>query len=362
MQRDLAQEIVGDEWEVIGQFLPEGWQEQAKKTGAWRRSPRALKDPDTLLQVLMIHLAAGFSLAETAARAKQSGLAQISSVGVHKRLRACEEWLRWLAEGERRLLGRQTPVTDRRLRAVDATVVCEPGSTGTNWRLHYAIDLANLQCDFFELTDAHGGENWRRVPVKPGDVMLGDRLYANPAGVAHVVRAGGDVLVRLNPHTLPLHDAQGEPVKVLKVVRRLKVGETLELETRIEPRFGTSIAGRLIALRRSAKATGIERRRIERKASKQQRKVSSAGLKLARYFLVWTTLPSRYTASDILAFYRWRWQIELSFKRMKSILGLGHLPKKDPATARAWLHGKLLASLLVERIIQAANAFSPWGY
>ena len=47
---------------------------------------------------------------------------------------------------------------------------------------------------------------------------------------------------------------------------------------------------------------------------------------------------------------------------MKSILGLGHLPKKDPATARAWLHGKLLPRLLVERMIQAANTFSPWGY
>ena len=53
---------------------------------------------------------------------------------------------------------------------------------------------------------------------------------------------------------------------------------------------------------------------------------------------------------------------QLSFKRLKSILGLGHLPKKDPASARAWLHGKLLTGLLVERMIEAADTFSPWGY
>jgi hypothetical protein len=47
---------------------------------------------------------------------------------------------------------------------------------------------------------------------------------------------------------------------------------------------------------------------------------------------------------------------------MKSLLGLGHLPKKDPASARAWLHGKLFVSLLVERMVEAANSFSPWGY
>jgi hypothetical protein len=53
---------------------------------------------------------------------------------------------------------------------------------------------------------------------------------------------------------------------------------------------------------------------------------------------------------------------QLAFKRMKSIMGLGHLPKKDPASARAWLHGKIFASLLVERMVQAAETFSPWGY
>jgi hypothetical protein len=44
---------------------------------------------------------------------------------------------------------------------------------------------------------------------------------------------------------------------------------------------------------------------------------------------------------------------------MKSILGFGHLPKKDPASARAGLHGKLFVSLLAEHLIAAADAFSP---
>ena len=78
---------------------------------------------------------------------------------------------------------------------------------------------------------------------------------------------------------------------------------------------------------------------------------------------MWTTLtPEDFSATEILDFYRLRWQIELAFKRMKSLLGLGHLPKKDPASARAWLHGKLFASLLVERMIEAASSISPWGY
>ena len=101
---------------------------------------------------------------------------------------------------------------------------------------------------------------------------------------------------------------------------------------------------------------------MELQASKKQKTVSAKRRRAAQYFMVWTSLSPETTAQQALAYYRSRWQIELSFKRMKSILGLGHLPKKDPASARAWLHGKLLTSLLVERVIQAANAISPWGY
>ncbi len=53
---------------------------------------------------------------------------------------------------------------------------------------------------------------------------------------------------------------------------------------------------------------------------------------------------------------------QLAFKRMKSIMGLGHLPKKDLESCRAWLHGKLFTSLLVELMIGTAKKISPWGY
>jgi len=194
------------------------------------------------------------------------------------------------------------------------------------------------------------------------DVGRARWIYSNPPGVAHVVHAGGDVLVRLNPHTLPLCTSERAPVNVFSVVRGLKVGQHLDLPTWVKTATGERLAGRLVALRRSAAAMRREQRRLTRKASKQQKTVSPQRLKLARYLLLWTTLPAVYPAAAITEFYRWRWQIELGFKRMKSIVGLGHLPKKDPACARAWLHGKLLTSLLVERMIQTANTVSPWGY
>ena len=64
----------------------------------------------------------------------------------------------------------------------------------------------------------------------------------------------------------------------------------------------------------------------------------------------------------VLQWYRFRWQIELVFKRFKQIAQLGHFPKHDPQSAKAWLYGKLFVALLTEKVIEQARALSPWGY
>jgi Transposase DDE domain len=358
----LAEDLANENWKIICTFLPAGWMEQARQSGALQRA-RGIPDAEKLLRLLLIHVVNGCSLTETAVRAGQLGL-NVSAVAVFKRLQAAEEWLRWLAVqqlGTKRL---RLQSHGRPLRAVDATAVSEPGSTGTDWKVHYSISLSDLRCDFFELTAIEGGgETLRRVPVHRGDIMMGDRIYANPVAVSHVVDAKGDILVRLNRQTLPLFDAAEKRIDLLRLFGRIKAGQVNEWVTRVHGRNGAWIVGRLIAVKRSAAATREVRKKLLRKASKRQETVTGESLRAAQYFAVWTTLtPEDFSAEEILGFYRLRWQIELAFKRMKSLLGLGHLPKKDPASARAWLHGKLFASLLVERMIEAANSISPWGY
>ena len=364
MLMSRAKKLVAEfeDWAVLSTFLPPGWDEQARKLGAIRRA-RYIKEPATVLRILLLHLACGCSLAETAARASAGGLAQISAVGVFKRLRAAEPWLLWLAQQMRGAAELPLKVLGRRLRAVDATAVSEPGATGADWKVHYTVNVADLQCDFFELTDIrHGGETFRRVPIVGGDIMMGDRVYATPPGVAHVVDAGGDVLVRLNRGTLPLFDRYGRRMVLLPLLRSLKGNSPREWAARVQNPHGGWIAGRLIALRQSREAANWQLKRLQREARHKTTPLSEDALEFANYFMVWTTLRSDPETRLILELYRLRWQIELVFKRMKSILGLGHLPKADPLSAKAWLEGKLFVGLLIEHMIDAASSFSPWGY
>lgn len=350
-----------DDWGVLSSFFPEGWRQKARECGALKRA-RGIAGPDALLRILLIHIANGCSLSETSLRAEQLGLGQLNPSAVYRRLRSAEEWLRWMAEQMRASLGFTVPTLARRVLAVDATTITEPGSTGTDWRIHYAIDLATLQCDFFLLTDVKSGETWRRFPVRKGDIMLGDRGYANPNGVAHVVEAGGEVVVRLNRKAMPLVEENGKRLNPVHLARSLKPNQNLEWETWVHTNEGKKIRGRLIIVRRSKQSTEYARKKLKQEASKKQKIVSEEALEAAEYFFLWTTLPPSWSRKTILQLYRCRWQIELAFKRMKSIMGLGHLPKKDPESCRAWLHGKLFTSLLVERMIGAAKKFSPWGY
>ncbi len=360
--RDTRDGWVGsDEWELLTRYFPSGWAAAARSLGAWRRS-RKIRDPATLLRCLLVHLVDGCSLAETAVRVRAAGWADVSAVALFKRLRASEDWLRWLAEQLWRQARPSPAVRGRRVRAVDATTVAEPGRTGSVWRLHYVVNLANLQCDYFQLTSTAEGERLGRVPIQPGDVLLGDRAYGTPPGVAYVCAGGADVLVRINLRMLPLFTETGRRMNILTRLRTLPVGQVRGWPAWVHAAAGR-LGGRLVAVKRSLASARRAREQLRRRASRQQRPLSAASWEAARYVFVWTSLGAEeYAPEAVLELYRLRWQIELTFKRLKSLLGLGQLPKRSDASARAWLHGKLFAALLVERLIEEASLFSPWGY
>jgi hypothetical protein len=350
-----------DDWQLVCQLLPPEWQEQACLLGALKRN-RRFANATVLLRTLLVHLAGGCSLKETATLAKQAGWCTVTAVALFKRLRAAEQWLRWMAD---QLWQRHpTPPLPHgyRVRAVDATTVERPGSHGTDWRVHYSVNLVDLQCDFFQVTDAHGGETFRRIPVATGDLLLGDRCYGTPPGIAHVVAAGGHVLVRVNRKALPLFDIHRKPFRLVEELSSLTVGQVRQWPT-IVRRDPCDYPGRLVAVKRDRWSTALEQQALRRRASKKQKKLSRTTLFLAGYFFVWTNVPVEVLdAATVLAWYRCRWQIELCFKRLKSILGLSELPKKSDDSCRAWLHGKLLVALLLERLLDKAEHFSPWGY
>ncbi len=190
---------------------------------------------------------------------------------------------------------------------------------------------------------------------------MGDRANANAPGIYHVVSNGGDVMVRAKWNGLQLYDEQGNRIDLIGYLKQLSSHEVGDLPVFI-PNDEDFIAGRICAVKKIVSAANHERERILREASKKCRKVKPQTLEAAGYTFVFTTLDQSIPAKTVPAIYRTRWQIELMFKRLKSFLGLGHLHNKNPESAKAWLHGKLLAACLIEALAVLSKKFSPRGY
>jgi hypothetical protein len=368
MDETTAVNAMDEEWSLLVSFLPARWRELARETGALK-GLRQDKDEETCLRVLLMHLACGYSLRETATRAREAQVAELSDVALFKRLRKSKEWLHalcraLLAEGAL-AKGLSAPQS---LQLIDATIIQEPGPTGSSWRLHYSLRWPQLTCEHFALTPHSGagtGESLKHYPVAQGEHLVADRAYAHYPGLAYVVAQGGQATVRFNPHAIRLLDKAGALFPLTRKLRGLKKShEVASWPVQVTGARGQSpIAGRLCVARKSQAAIARACGKVKRGASHNGTKLRDETLFYAEYVMVFTTAPAEILAAPaVLELYRLRWQIELVFKRFKQLAQLGHLPKEDAESSQAWLYGKLFAALLAERLIQRAESFSPWGY
>lgn len=352
-----------DEWGLVERLLPQGWQAAAREARAFRRA-RYIKDPSTLLRVLLFHAVNDAGLRQSTALLQAAGVASLSQVALLKRMRSSRTWLTSLAAGLCKGLreGPRIPGAPR-LRLVDGTTVQGPASRGTQWRLHYAVDLASLQCDWQELTQADGAERLERLPVAAGEVILADRNYLTAAGMAHLSAAGAHAVIRLRWKHPRMEDAKGRTCRALDLAKSLRVGKTGDWPVYLPLPDGSRLAGRIVALRLPALLAKRAQRRALRNASKKQTQTDSRTLRAAQYVFLFTSLPAtKLPAAQVLELYRYRWQIELAFKWLKQLLRLGRLPHKDPEAAAGWIQAKLVVALLLETLFRSARIFSPWGY
>jgi hypothetical protein len=355
-----------DQWESLLKMLPADFdlETTSRESGALTRR-RAVNSAESLLRLALVWGLGGLSLRATAAWAQMQEVARLSDVALLKRLRKATPWLgRLLGATLAQRLGIAAVAGSLyRLRLVDATTVSRPGSRGTDHRIHLGLDLSSLSIDSLEVTGPEGGESLARFTVAPGDLILGDRGYAHRRGLSSVLQAGGDFLVRINWQNLPLEDAQQQRLDLAKLLGQIQGEEVVDLEVRTMADASRKIAAlpvRLIVARKPEAAAEKDRQKIRREASRKGRKVDARTLLAAGFILLVTSVSrQQMSAQEALELYRFRWQIEMTFKRLKGLLALGHVPAKDPQLAQSYLFAKLLAALLLENLTKDFLAFSP---
>jgi hypothetical protein len=362
----MATTLADENWRFMLKLLPARWEELARETGAVKRL-RGFDSVEQLLRGLLLHVALGCSLRETVVVAKAAGWLEMSDAALLKKLRQSERWLQALCVGLLREGELELPKKPgMKMRLIDGTLVKEPGQTGSQWRVHFSLRVPEWTCDHFRLTSSEGeghGESLRQFPVRANECLIADRGYAHAAGIWHVHQKGGFVIVRHNAQTLPVEDEDGKGVDLRPWWRTLtRPGQAGSCAAYVRTPTDQRVAVRVCAVRKSEEAIVATERKLRRRVQRKGQQLNAETLEYARWVMVLTTVPADVLPEGlILEWYRVRWQVELAFKRLKSLAGLGHLPKYDAASSRAWLYGKLLVALLTERMQRYARAFSPWG-
>lgn len=347
-------------WNEVRSYLPVDYESLAAEHQQveTKFGNAKIRDADTLLRFILLHVGANLPLRQTVTLMAEAGLAELSPMRLHKKMCRAAPYLQALVQ---RLLGWSAVGAPERwggfeFSAVDATVVCGPGAIGTDARIHTKLRLADVSLSHVEVTDEKGGESFCRFAWKPGELAVGDRGYCSARGVEHVVNAGADVLVRYRLGAMQLVDEQGCKLDVLRVVRDLPVGSVLDLDVCIL-RSPRCIDGRLVVLRldRSATERAQQRARKEYGAS-----VSDQILEAAGYVILFTTASrEQLTAERCMQGYRLRWQVELQFKRWKSLCNFDCLPNQRDDTILSWLYAKVLLGVLLDRMASITTEVSP---
>jgi DDE family transposase len=356
-----------DHWPELSAHFPANFDIEgtARARGALTRA-RAIKDARTLLRLALAYGGLGMSLRETCTWAEASGIASLRDPSLLERLCKAAPWLGDMVAA---LIAEQREAPAKRwagyrLRALDGTSICEPGADRTTWRLHVGYDLTAGQVDQLELTDGRGAENLQRLTYRSGDIVLADRYYARPRDLRPVIDAGADFIVRTGWNSLRLLQENGEPFELFKALAA-QAAEEGEVKVRIHE--GTNapepLILRLVIRRKDPEQATAEQKRLIKHAKKCGKKPDPRSLDAANYILLLTSLPATvFPPADILAIYRFRWQIELAFKRFKSLAGLDQLPAKNPELARAWIYARLIVALIAEQIAGQIPDSSPSGH
>ncbi len=334
-------------------------EQTAREFNAFARA-RGVRSASDLLRLCLAY-AIGNSVDGTSAWAKASGVAEVSGPALHRRLANAASWLGFIA---RRLLEKTRPQISGawsgwRLRLVDSSVICEPAAKGTTWRLHVSYDLSG-GVDGLELTDDQGAERLQRFDWQAGDLGIADRGFAHPGDLAPVLDTGAHLIVRLGWNALRLLTPKGglfDLFAALAKFKRNSASHPVLVATRDAAR--PFLPMRLIIGRLPPDKAKEARKRVIAKALKTGKKVDPRSLKAAGFVFLLTSLPDKYAAQAILGLYRLRWQIELLFKRFKSLVGLGDLPAKNRAVARSWIFAKLIIALMAEKTARRLADSSP---
>jgi len=343
--------------------MPEGYEKACFEKRAIVRK-RGIENPDDLMMLALFHLLNGCSLTEVSVIAELTKLGKVSDVAFMKRFENCNDWFLWILshlETNGSVIYKKPEwLEPYNVIGVDASDVKEKGRSGRIYRLHYALNLFEMKSEQYNITTNKTGETLRNFEIKKNDLYIADRAYISLNGIEHCLNGEASFVIRLRKNSFTLYNDNNEKINLLDHLEDINEDETLSLPVYAKGIDGENIALRVCAKRKTEEAIANTKKRLRKREFRDQAKIADDTKTYNEYIVLITNLSEGISTDEILELYRFRWQLEIYFKRLKSIMDFGQLPKRRSGSVMAWLNGKLMIAILIEKIAGKA-VFPPVG-
>ena len=273
-----------------------------------------------LLDHYILYLTSGESFGKTSAILNMADINNLNKNAVYERINKSRDWLKWLCENISRntgeLVGKPKWLQNKKVCLIDATDVSKRGSNQSDYRLHYNIELFNLEMREMHLTKSKIGEkliNFEKLGIN--DVIVADRAYGSLKGIKYLKEKKCDYILRLRAGAFSFYNLKGIKVELISYFEDLKEGEIADKILYYKDKEKL-VPIRICGIRKSKTAETKGLKQIKYSNTKHMRgKVSEIQAEYNKYILLVTSFSQDVKSDFISELYRMRWQIELVFKR-----------------------------------------------
>ena len=233
------------------------------------------------------------------------------------------------------------------------------GASSANCKLQTVYDYKRGELQFLDVTEGTHPDNryTNNLPgmLNKGDLLLFDQGYFKLSMLEALIAKGVFFLTRFLVRTVVLDPLTRKRIDLHKYLSNMD-GDACEMDVLIGGDKMPKVPVRLVALRVSEAVANERRRRLRKEAKKKGRTPSKHHLKMCAWTVMTTNIPQRWLPLEMVrALYTVRWQIELLFKQLKSILCIHHSNTGNEHRLRCELYGKLIGAVIIHRVHAAAT-------
>lgn len=241
-----------------------------------------------------------------------------------------------------------------------------PGSGGAasaaNCKLQVGYEYKHGDLGFFKIDPGTRPDNayTAQLPsfLQPGDLALFDQGYFKLETLSQIVQKEAFFLTRFFVKTTIREAETSDPIDLENALYRLRE-DTYQFQAIMGGRNGhPEVRCRLICLRVSEKIANERRRKLLKQAHKKGQLPSKTQLALCDWTLLVTNVAEISLPVEMAWWlYSLRWQIELLFKQLKSVLAIHRSQtRKNISRLKCEIYGKLILAVLVHRIHAHLNS------